>query len=99
MIVSPGMIGAILSVAALAYCAGLVGLPASAAEKPSDAAESQPKQCDAYGPGYEPVGGTGACIKITGSVEVDVTASSPSGNPSGANSPDWVRTKPARSGN
>jgi hypothetical protein len=93
------MTRAILSVAALAYFAAFFVSPASALEKPKDAAGIQPNLCDVYGPGYEPVGATGVCIKITGSVELGVTASFPSGHPPVANSPDWLRTKPAKGGN
>ena len=99
VIASPDITRAILSVAARASVAALLVSPASALEKQKDAPRSQPKPCDVYGPGYQPVGETGVCIKITGSVEVDVTASFPSGHPAVANSPDWIRSKPAKGGN
>lgn len=93
------MIRALRLIAASAWFAGFLLLPAAGGEKPKPAPDGQPQPCDVYGPGYEPVGGTGICIKITGSVELDVMSSLPSGHPSVANSPDWIRTKPAKGGN
>ena len=64
-------------------------------EAPADA----PNFCDVYGPGYRPVGTSGTCIKIDGSIDVGIGASSSGGQPSAAASTDWIKTKPAKNGN
>ena len=71
---------------------------AGAADEKAPAADA-PNPCDVYGPGYRPVGTSSTCIKISGSVDVSIGASSSRGAPSAATSTDWIRTKPAKSGN
>jgi hypothetical protein len=93
------MTRAILSLAATACFAALIVSPAATAERQKNSPGSEPKPCDVYGPGYQPVGDTGVCIKITGAVEFDAAASLAGGHPSVANLPDWIRTKPAKGGN
>jgi len=90
------MIRTILSVVVAAWCAAFLAAPVAAAEKQWVWGD-QPQSCDVYGPGYQSVGGT--CVKVGGSVQVDVTASSPSGDPSAASSSDWITTKPGGNGN
>ena len=54
---------------------------------------------DAAGPGFEPLGNSGVCIRIGGSVDFGVSSSGHGGSSSVANSADWIRGKPAKSGN
>jgi len=79
-------------------CAALFAATAGATEK-TGASTDAPNPCDVYGPGHKPVGTTGTCIKIGGSVEVEIGTSSSGGPPSAATSTDWIRTKPAKGGN
>jgi hypothetical protein len=79
-------------------CAAVLTLSAGAAEKKA-APPNPPGPCDVYGPDYKPVGSTGTCIKISGSVEFGVGISAAGGRPSAATSTDWIRSKPSKNGN
>jgi hypothetical protein len=83
-----------LASCALSLLVGNVG----AADKKAAPADA-PNFCDVYGPGYRPVGTSGTCIKIDGSIDVGIGASSSGGQPSAAASTDWIKTKPAKNGN
>src|SRR5262245_6895302 len=81
-------------IVALLFCADLVVLlPASAADKTKPSAENQPKPCAVYGPGFEPVGDSGVCVRIGVSVEMGVKASFHRGKSSVATSADWIDVK------
>ena len=72
-------------------------VPASAAEKPADLPKGQSGFCDIYGPGFEPVAGTGVCVKIGGSIAIGISSG---GHPGAlATSSNWITTKPAPQGN
>ena len=71
---------------------------ADAADKKTTPADA-PNFCDVYGPGYRAVGTSGTCIKISGTVDVGISASTSGGKSSAATSTDWIRTKPAKNGN
>ena len=71
---------------------------AGAADEKAPAADA-PNPCDVYGPGYRAVGTSGTCIKISGTVDVGISASTSGGKSSAATSTDWIRTKPAKNGN
>jgi hypothetical protein len=87
----------VVAIAAAMACAGLAILPARAGERP--AAPPAPDFCAAYGPGYKAVGSSGTCVKVTGSVEVDVSASPSGRHPSAADSTGWITTRPPAGGN
>jgi hypothetical protein len=63
------------------------------------AADPPANPCDVYGADYKPVGVTGTCVKIGGSISLDIGISSSGGRPSVATSTDWIRTKPGKNGN
>jgi len=63
------------------------------------AADPPANPCDVYGADYKPVGVTGTCVKIGGSISLDVGITSSGGRPSVATSTDWIRTKPAKNAN
>jgi hypothetical protein len=83
----------IVPVIAATWCLALFALPAVAVEKQASWADT-PSPCDVYGPGYKAAGATGACVKIGGSVELDIS----SGQPPAASSTDWIKTTPAKNG-
>jgi hypothetical protein len=74
--------------------------PVAAAKKPPVPVVGA-KPCDIYGPGYEPVGDTGVCLKISGYIEFGVDASfgGRGRHSSGAAASDWIKTKPAKTDN
>ncbi len=87
-----------------ALAAGIAAVSAGtsiAGEKREAPAADPPaaNPCDVYGPDYKPVGASGTCVKLGGSIEFDVGITSTGGHPSVTTSTDWIRTKPARKGN
>jgi len=93
------VIRTILTIVTAACCATFLVLPAAAAaEKPKAASEEQFNPCDIYGPGFKPLGVGNVCLKLGVSVGFGVRASS-GGHRSVAETSDWIKKKPAGSGN
>lgn len=73
----------VASAGALALAAGF----ASAESPPPGNPDNSVNICEAYGPGYRNIPGTDTCLRVGGSVQLDVTYSSGSSKPA-PDSPD-----------